>query len=138
MAAERLPQSDPFASAAATPLAAGMRVHAWITLTNTSRLGRAHPQFSVRSAAGDRYLYALRPSHPQVRGHAARLATESVHELEPAGVSLEACGQPGFAHNYNDPESWPRADELLLSQVSHPSGPPLTAIGAARNLELRT
>jgi hypothetical protein len=89
---------DPFAAAAEPLRAAGLRVNAWIVLTHNTRLGTEFPAISVTNCFGDRYPYALCPSHPEVRDYAATLATEALHDAPVDEVSLEACGQLGLQH----------------------------------------
>jgi hypothetical protein len=75
---------------------AGLRVSAWIVLTHNSRLGNTFPDVAVVNCFGDRYPYALCPSHAEVRSYAATLAAEAAEGADE--VSLEACGQLGLAH----------------------------------------
>ena len=90
---------DPFGGAAAVLRAAGLRVSAWIVLTHNTRLGTAYGDLAVTNCFGDRYPYALCPTHAEVREYAASLAAESVRDVPLAGISLEACGQLGLDHN---------------------------------------
>src|SRR5919198_43488 len=45
-------------------------VNVWLVLLHNSRLGDAYPQSTVRNAFGDRYIYSLCPSAPEVRDYA--------------------------------------------------------------------
>lgn len=77
---------------------AGMDVSAWTVLCHNDRLGVEHPDCCVENVYGDRYGYALCPSHPEVRRYAAALcgdiaATPGVDRLE-----LEALGFMGLEH----------------------------------------
>jgi hypothetical protein len=76
--------------------AAGLRVSAWVVLTHNTRLGTEFPDVAVVNCFGDRYPYALCPSHEEVRTYAATLAAEAAAEADE--VSLEACGQLGLTH----------------------------------------
>lgn len=76
--------------------AAGLRVSAWVVLTHNTRLGTEFPDVAVVNCFGDRYPYALCPSHEEVRAYAATLAAEASAEADE--VSLEACGQLGLTH----------------------------------------
>ena len=67
-------EPDPFGAAAETLRHAGLRVSAWIVLTHNTRLGSAFPDVAVTNCFGDRYSYALCPSHAEVREYAATLA----------------------------------------------------------------
>jgi hypothetical protein len=97
-AADWMDEPDSFRTAALALRSAGMAVNAWVVLTHSTRLGRAHPQLAVRNCFGDRYPYALCPQSPDVCDYAVRLAAEAVTGVEVAGVQVEACGQLGFGH----------------------------------------
>jgi hypothetical protein len=90
---------DSFGSALAALLSVGLEVNAWVVLTHNSHLGKQHPELTVRNSYGDRYGYALCPSHPEVREYAKTVVTELVDQYPVAAVELEACGWLGFEHN---------------------------------------
>src|SRR5207244_7408314 len=93
-------------------------VPAWIVLTPPTRLGSAFPELAVTNCHGDRYPYALCPAHPEVREYAATLAAEAVAGVAVDGVSLEACGQLGLAHNSHHEKTegaWTPEESRLLS-----------------------
>lgn len=89
---------DAFGEAAAILLDAGFLVNAWIVLTHSTILGHAHPDATVVNCFGDAYRYALAPGHPDIVRYCATLAAEAIRGVEIHGVSVEACGQLGFAH----------------------------------------
>lgn len=89
---------DAFADAAAVLTAAGIEVDAWIVLSHSTVIGHAHPDATVVNCFGDRYPYALSPGHPDIVAYARTLAGEAVRGVDLHGVSIEACGQLGFAH----------------------------------------
>ncbi|BCJ30657.1 hypothetical protein [Actinocatenispora sera] len=99
LAADWVPGDDPFGAATVRLRAAGISVTAWIVLAHATHLGTAHPDVAVRNHRGDCYPYALCPANPEVRQYAATLAAEAVRGVPVDGVSLEACGQLGIAHN---------------------------------------
>jgi hypothetical protein len=88
--------SDSWGEAAEVLRATGLRVSAWVVLTHNSRLGREFPDVAVVNCFGDRYPYALCPSHAEVREYAATLAVAAADGADE--VSLEACGQLGLTH----------------------------------------
>jgi hypothetical protein len=88
--------SDSWSAAADVLRAAGRRVSAWVVLTHNTRLGTEFPDVAVVNCFGDRYPYALCPSHEEVRAYAALLAAEAAAGADE--VSLEACGQLGLVH----------------------------------------
>ena len=47
-----------------------MQVNAWMVLLHNTLLGTEHPEAAVANAFGDRYVYALCPSHPDSRAYA--------------------------------------------------------------------
>lgn len=108
---------DPFAEAVGALREAGLSVTAWIVLTHNTRLGSAFPDLAVTNCFGERYPYALCPSHAEVRDYAATLAAEAVRGVPLDGVSLEACGQLGLthlSHHEKTDDAWtPNANRLL-------------------------
>ncbi|WP_141014835.1 hypothetical protein [Nocardioides sambongensis] len=93
-----VPDPDPFGTAAATLIEAGVDVAAWIVLTHATRLGEAHPDLAVVNCFGERYPYALSPQSAEVREYAATLAAEAIRDVPCSTVILEACGQLGVTH----------------------------------------
>ena len=89
---------DAFGEAAAILIDAGFLVNAWIVLTHSTILGHAHPDATVVDCFGDAYRYALAPGHPDIVRYCATLTAEAIRGVEVHGVSVEACGQLGFAH----------------------------------------
>ena len=53
-----------------------MAVNVWLVLLHNSRLGERHPQSTVSNAFGDRYIYSLCPSAPEVRAYAVALCRD--------------------------------------------------------------
>jgi hypothetical protein len=96
--------------------AAGLRVSAWVVLTHNTRLGTEFPDVAVVNCFGDRYPYALCPSHEEVRAYAATLAVAAAAEADE--VSLEACGQLGLTHGSHHEKTdnaWTRTAQRWLS-----------------------
>jgi hypothetical protein len=107
---------DSFDRAADTLRRAGLRVSAWVVLTHNSRLGAEFPDVAVVNCFGDRYPYALCPSHEEVRAYAATLAAEAAGGADE--VSLEACGQLGLthlSHHEKTDGAWTQAAQRWLS-----------------------
>jgi len=94
-----VPSPDPFADATNELVRHGIAVDAWVILAHSSRLGRDRPDLAVRNCFGDSYPYALCVGNEEVRDYMALLAVEAVRDVPIAGLSLESCGQLGFAHN---------------------------------------
>ncbi|MET0863118.1 MAG: hypothetical protein ABWZ98_02175, partial [Nakamurella sp.] len=97
--AARPESPDPFGAATAALVSGGIAVDAWVILAHSSQLGRARPELAVRNCFGDSYPYALCVANEEVRDLIALLAAEAVRDLPVSGLSLESCGQLGFAHN---------------------------------------
>ena len=74
---------------------------AWMVLLHNSRLGRLHPDLTVRNAFGDRYVYSLCPAAPDVREFAVALCRDVTDNYAVAGLSLETPGFLPFAHGYH-------------------------------------
>ncbi|GAA4214338.1 hypothetical protein [Actinocatenispora rupis] len=123
-AADWVPGDDSFGKAATQLRAAGISVTAWIVLCHATHLGTAYPDVAVRNCVGDTYPYALCPSRPEVREYAATLAAEALRGVPVDGVSLEACGQLGLAHNGRHEKTagvFPPAAERALSVCCCPA-----------------
>nr|WP_202886330.1 hypothetical protein [Kribbella sandramycini] len=89
---------DRFGTAARALRSAGLGVEAWLVLTHSSAVGAAHPEMTVQNAYGERYGYALCPSHESVRSYALTLIREVVEQYDVDALMLEACGWLGFDH----------------------------------------
>src|SRR6266508_1851585 len=90
---------DSFGSALAALLSVGLEVNAWVVLTHNSYLGRRNLDLTVRNSFGDRYSYALCPSHAAVREYVTTVVGEIADQYPVAALELEACGWLGFEHN---------------------------------------
>lgn len=80
---------------------AGVAVNVWLVLLHNSRLGALHPRATVANAFGDRYVYSLCPSMPDVREYAVALCKDVTDNYAVAGVTLETPGFLPFAHGYH-------------------------------------
>ncbi|MCB1495812.1 MAG: hypothetical protein KDJ86_08510 [Bauldia sp.] len=75
--------------------------NAWLVLTHNSRLGMLHPESCVRNAFGDRLIYNLCPSAPEVRAYAVALCTDVTENYPVVGISLETPGFLPSVHGYH-------------------------------------
>jgi len=117
-------EPDPFGTSAVILRRAGLRVGAWIVLTHNTRLGSLYPDVAVMNCFGDRYPYALCPSHAEVRSYAATLAGEALRDVPVDEVSLEACGQLGLTHlchHEKTDDAWTAEANRLLSVCCCPA-----------------
>ncbi|MAM11166.1 MAG: hypothetical protein CML23_12040 [Rhizobiaceae bacterium] len=76
-------------------------LNAWTVLLHNSHLGMKFPDCTVENAFGDRYPYALCPSHPDVREYAVNLCREIAEDPGVSGLSLETPGFLPFRHGYH-------------------------------------
>ena len=87
-------------------------VNVWLVLLHNTQLGSRHPDATVANAFGDRYVYSLCPSSPQVRDYAVALAADVADAYPVRGLSLETPGFLPYAHGYhhefalNRPNAW--------------------------------
>ena len=77
---------------------ADVATNAWLVLLHNSRLGDIHPQSTIRNAFGDRYVYSLCPSAPDVREYAVALCKDVTDNYSVTGLSLETPGFLPYAH----------------------------------------
>ena len=78
-----------------------MAVNVWMVLLHNSRLGAAHLECTVANAFGDRYVYSLCPSVPEVREYAVALCKDVSDGYDVTGLSLETPGFLPYAHGYH-------------------------------------
>lgn len=96
----------------------GLAVSAWTVCLHNSRLGAAYPELATESAFGERYPYALCPSHPDVRRYVCTLVEDLTHGCGVDAVELETIGFMGYAHGLHhekDGVGLTAEDDLLLS-----------------------
>lgn len=79
----------------------GIGVNSWMVLMHNSLLGQAHPESCVANAFGDRYIYNLCPSAPEVREYAVSLCTDLTNRYGVDGITLETPGFLPFEHGYH-------------------------------------
>ncbi|MFS0553157.1 hypothetical protein [Brevibacillus sp. 179-C9.3 HS] len=69
---------------------AGMGFHTWWVGLHNSTLGLAHPDLCVQNIWGDTYSYALCPSQPEVQHYAKALFTDTLEQVKPDRILIEA------------------------------------------------
>ncbi|MGI8880306.1 MAG: hypothetical protein ACR2KJ_07335 [Jatrophihabitans sp.] len=110
---------DSFGSAVDAVRAAGPRVRAWVVLMHNATVGARHPDLVVRNAFGDRYPWALCPSHPEVVQYAVSVARSAACRPGVSGIELESCGWYGVGHgsSHDKVSGIPASgiDEVLMS-----------------------
>jgi len=80
---------------------ADIAVNAWMVLLHNTRLGTLHPEATVENAFGDRYVYSLCPSAPEVRDYAVALCKDVTESYPVVGLSLETPGFLPYQHGYH-------------------------------------
>jgi hypothetical protein len=73
-------------------------VWGWTVLCHNDYLGPLAPECCVQNAFGERYTYALCPSHPEVQRFAATLCADIASLVGVTGLDLEAVGFLGYDH----------------------------------------
>lgn len=90
---------------------------AWLVLLHNSRLGALHPQATVANAFGDRYVYSLCPSAPDVREYAIALCKDVTENYPVTGISLETPGFLPYAHGYHHEFAMVRSNAWLDNRL---------------------
>lgn len=94
-----------------------IHTNVWLVLLHNTLLGTAHPDVTVANAFGDRYVYSLCPSHPEVRAYAIGLATDVTESYPVSGISLESPGFAPYAHGFHHEFALQRPNRWLDSQL---------------------
>jgi hypothetical protein len=77
---------------------ADFAVNAWTVLCHNDRLGLATPECCIQNVFGERYTYALCPSHPDVRQYIVALCGDIATMEGVASLDLEALSFMGYEH----------------------------------------
>lgn len=118
MKASLTSDGDPLQRIIPVAHAKGLKVNAWTVFFHNTRLGSENPDMTIENAYGERYSYALCPSHPQVRAYAIALATDLADHYDLAALELEAIGFMGYTHLSHHDKAGIRLDllhDFLLS-----------------------
>ncbi len=78
-----------------------LKVHGWTVLLHNSRIGAATPQYSVKNAFGDPYVYSLCPMQPAVYDYAVALCADLTTQHDLASLVLETPGWLPYSHGYH-------------------------------------
>jgi hypothetical protein len=81
--------------------AADINTNVWLVLLHNTLLGSAYPQATVANAFGDRYIYNLCPTAPEVRAYALGLARDVTETYPVSGISMETPGFLPYAHGFH-------------------------------------
>lgn len=103
--------------------AQALAVTGWTVLLHNTRLGLEHPEATVCNACGDRYVYSLCPSNPEVREYAVALCQDLADAYALNGLALETPGflpfSHGFHHEFAQLEQNPWLDTYLALCFCH-------------------
>ena len=78
-----------------------LNVHGWTVLLHNSRIGAAYPQYTVKNAFGDPYLYSLCPMQAKVFDYALALCADLSQQHALQSLVLEAPGWLPYSHGYH-------------------------------------
>jgi hypothetical protein len=78
-----------------------VKVHGWIVLLHNTRLGTAFPQYTVKNAFGDGYVYSLCPMQAAVFDYAVNLCADLTHQHQMSSIVLETPGWQPYGHGYH-------------------------------------
>lgn len=78
-----------------------LKVHGWTVLLHNSRIGAAYPQYSVKNAFGDPYVYSLCPMQPPVFDYAVALCADLSAQHALSSLVLETPGWLPYGHGYH-------------------------------------
>ena len=116
------PAVSPLATATAKFLRAAARrnfpVSAWTVLCHNDHLGMLHPECCIENALGDRYSYALCPSHPDVQHYILALCADVVSVPGVAGLDVEALSFMGYEHQSLHDKRGVTLDREQISMLS--------------------
>jgi hypothetical protein len=95
----------------------GLELRAWTVALHNSRLGEAYPEAAEVNAFGDRYPWALCPSHPHARAYAVGLACDLAANHDLDAIDLESIGFHGLRHGHHHEligVSWGAVEEFFM------------------------
>ncbi|MES2048031.1 MAG: hypothetical protein V4447_06505 [Pseudomonadota bacterium] len=78
-----------------------LKVHGWTVLLHNSRIGAAAPQYTVKNAFGDPYVYSLCPMQPAVFSYAVALCADLATQHDLTSLVLETPGWLPYGHGYH-------------------------------------
>lgn len=78
-----------------------LKVHGWTVLLHNTRLGTEFPQYTVKNAFGDPYVYSLCPMQAAVFDYAVNLCADLSHQHALQSIVLETPGWQPYGHGYH-------------------------------------
>jgi hypothetical protein len=96
----------------------GLSFQTWWVGLHNSTLGQMHPDHCVRNVWGDRYTYSLCPSQPEVQHYAKALFADTLEQVQPERILVEATAFLPMQHGEHHEVSllrWGESLQWLLS-----------------------
>lgn len=78
-----------------------LKVHGWTVLLHNTRLSTEFPQYTVKNAFGDPYVYSLCPMQAAVFDYAVNLCADLSHQHALHSIVLETPGWQPYGHGYH-------------------------------------
>lgn len=78
-----------------------LKVHGWTVLLHNTRIGTEFPQYTVKNAFGDPYVYSLCPMQAAVFDYAVNLCKDFSHQHALHSIVLETPGWQPYSHGYH-------------------------------------
>ena len=76
----------------------GLAVRGWIVGTHNSRLGRNHPECTIRNLYGEAYYHALCPSKPETKHYLLQMVRDLLDQYDLCALDLESFDFMGMLH----------------------------------------
>jgi hypothetical protein len=80
---------------------AGLKVIAWTVCLHNTRLGERYPDFTPRTAFGDRVIHYFCPSQPAARAYVCALAGDLARRYPIQTIQLETAHHMPFVHGFH-------------------------------------
>lgn len=91
-------QEDLLSSIIAECRKLGLKVNAWVVGFHNTRLGRLHPEYTVRNVYGEPYYHALCPAHEECEHYVLQMIRDLVDQYDLDGIILESFDYLGCLH----------------------------------------
>jgi hypothetical protein len=94
-------EEDCLSALCAAATRAGLKVIAWTVCLHNTRLGEQYPDFTPRTAFGDRVIHYFCPSQPAARAYACALASDVARRYPVQAIQLETAHHMPFVHGFH-------------------------------------
>ncbi|HLZ59519.1 MAG TPA: hypothetical protein VKR06_21440 [Ktedonosporobacter sp.] len=79
----------------------GLQLAAWTVCLHNTRIGTTYPDVTTINAFGDRTLFSLCPSHPDVQQYITTLIADISRQPGISSIELESLNYMGFEHGFH-------------------------------------